>query len=224
MYIIDKNKDYYDYLKGIYGIDKTITYDRRGSVVLSEFSLLNQLSNAYTLAKELHNLISTKHFVLEIGTVQYIFQTKITYKKDKFGINDAYIPVSGKYKIIGILKEHQHYFDKEISIVPFRLNFLNNHYYWDYWYYRNKNKEEKEIEIKTWSEVTDIQTDKIIVNPILTNTSIASFIPPMDIWIELNNYISSKYNDKIIEIVNTDKDKVINHGFDTKSSFRHPVK
>jgi hypothetical protein len=31
MRIIDKNKDYYDYLQGIYGIDELVVYDRRGS-------------------------------------------------------------------------------------------------------------------------------------------------------------------------------------------------
>ena len=36
MKIIDKYKDYYDYLQGIYGQDPLAVYDRRGSVVFNK--------------------------------------------------------------------------------------------------------------------------------------------------------------------------------------------
>ena len=36
MKIIDKHKDYYDYLQGIYGQDPLAVYDRRGSVVFNK--------------------------------------------------------------------------------------------------------------------------------------------------------------------------------------------
>jgi hypothetical protein len=35
MRILDKHKDYYDYLAGIYGIDNTVFFDRRGSIPLT---------------------------------------------------------------------------------------------------------------------------------------------------------------------------------------------
>lgn len=34
MKIIDKNKDYYDFLMGVYGQDPKAVYDRRGSAIL----------------------------------------------------------------------------------------------------------------------------------------------------------------------------------------------
>jgi hypothetical protein len=75
LYILDKNKDYYDYLKGIYGIDKTITYDRRGSVVLSEISLMEYISSTrFNITK------STEHFIVEIGDIQYLFRVEMDYK------------------------------------------------------------------------------------------------------------------------------------------------
>ena len=49
MKIIDKKKDYYDYLSGIYGIDDKVVYDRRGAVVLnSEKSLLNGMDDYFS--------------------------------------------------------------------------------------------------------------------------------------------------------------------------------
>ena len=43
MQIIDKNKDYYDYCQFEFGpVDKTATFDRQGSKVLSEKEFLRQ--------------------------------------------------------------------------------------------------------------------------------------------------------------------------------------
>ena len=94
-------------------------------------------------------------------------------------------------------------------------------------YFGNKRKEYKlfknNIDFLN-KKYIEINENRIIVNPILDATHIPSFIPAMDIWVELNNYISSKYNDKTIEIKNSDTDKLINHGFDKVSSFRNPIK
>ena len=37
MYIVDKHKDYYDYISHIYGVDKDTAFDRRGSYELSYY-------------------------------------------------------------------------------------------------------------------------------------------------------------------------------------------
>jgi hypothetical protein len=58
----------------------------------------------------------------------------------------------------------------------------------------------------------------------LKNTIITRIIDPFVIWKELSNYISSKNNDKDIDIKMTDEERAINHGFDKKYSFRHPIK
>jgi hypothetical protein len=58
--------------------------------------------------------------------------------------------------------------------------------------------------------------------PILKDTFIAKFIHPEDIYYSIEEFISSKKNDIDTESKGlTDKEKVINHGFDTKSSFRN---
>lgn len=40
MKIIDKKKDYYDFLAGVYGMDEMVVYDRRGSVVVNSEKVL----------------------------------------------------------------------------------------------------------------------------------------------------------------------------------------
>ena len=209
MYIIDKNKDYYDYLKGTYGIDKTIIYDRRGSVVLFFIDLLNTCISDERYRNSIFH--SKTLFVLEIGNKQYIFEfTDIKYIKDGT-FNKAY---DAKLDLVHIFTDSNHYFNTEISIVPARRKNL-------YYFYSRKNKI---VPFTSYKEDIEINENRIIVNPILDATHIPSFIPAMDIWVELNNYISSKYNDKTIEIKNSDTDKLINHGFDKVSSFRNPIK
>ena len=208
MYIIDKNKDYYDYFKGIYGIDKTITYDRRGSAVLSEMSLMEHITPF-----EMNRTEGTYTFILEVGTVQYLFKAKILFR-----ITDIYSsmarPYRGKFELIKVFKDHKHYFPKEISLVP-----VNTPHIWSW----KRHEGDTYSAVKSFSDL-DVLEDKRIDNPILKDTSIASLIPPMDIWIELTNFISSKYNDKTVTIVNSDVDKAVNHGFDKKTSFRNPIK
>ena len=43
MYILDKNTDYYDYFSHIYGEDKSITFDRRGSAIIKDEMLVDLL-------------------------------------------------------------------------------------------------------------------------------------------------------------------------------------
>jgi hypothetical protein len=206
MYIIDKNKDYYDYYKGIYGIDKTITYDRRGSIVLSEERLLDGITPCeFNMAK------SIEYFVLEVGTVQYLFRVEVHY--NLVGISNQSVPYEGEFSLNNVFRDHKHYFEKEISLVPARVDHG--------WYWRNKRN--GATLVKSWDEL-EMQTNRFVNNPIVGGTSIAGLIDPRDIWIELTNFISSKYNDKTVDIVNTDVDKIVNHGFDKRSSFRNPIK
>jgi hypothetical protein len=78
MQIIDKNKDFYDYIQFQYGIDKTRTYDRRGSVILTNSKLIDFLLDDYdkeTLCEniddnsKIYNII---RFFLECGNIQFI--------------------------------------------------------------------------------------------------------------------------------------------------------
>ena len=59
--------------------------------------------------------------------------------------------------------------------------------------------------------------------PLLCDTAIPALIPPFEIYKNLEMYISSLKTEKTVDIATNDE-KIINHGFDMKSSFRHPIK
>ena len=59
--------------------------------------------------------------------------------------------------------------------------------------------------------------------PLLRDTGIPALIPPFEIYKNLEMYLSSLKTEKTVDIATNDE-KIINHGFDMKSSFRHPVK
>jgi hypothetical protein len=207
MYLIDKNKDYYDYLSGIYGVDKCITYDRRGSIPLTKESFLKLISPYYTKYNNDHG----SFFVLEVGYFQYLFQGDIQYRP----INPymAMEPYKGVFKLWQVFDEQKHYYEKEITIIPVTIKWPGS---------PNSRKKRNYIDTFSFSELR--RSSEKISNPILINTPIPSLIDPFDIWSNVSNYISSKYNDKTIDIYNTDTEKIINHGFDKKISFRHPIK
>jgi len=70
MYILDKNKDYYDYVSRIYGVDKTITFDRRGSFLVNEKELLEPYT--INIKKGYHSFYDDNaiFFILEVGYIQ----------------------------------------------------------------------------------------------------------------------------------------------------------
>jgi len=217
MYILDKNKDYYDYVSGIYGVDKTITYDRRGSILIDEKELLDSFNlmhmNTYFFDEK-----KVIFFILEIGYVQYLFKySDFDLKK----VNGAlgmikYKLNSYKCELVHTYKNNKHYFEKEISLVRYHPAY---HYNWK----RRKSEEFFAYDYEDFSQ-GKVDIEKIIPNPILRGTTVTTYILAEDIWKELSNYISAKGNDKIVEIVNSDIQKLENHGFDKKVSFRNPIK
>jgi hypothetical protein len=92
MKIIDRNKDYYDYLSHVYGVDGNIAFDRRGSVLLTdryirEFAAAN--AARYSL-----------YFGFRSGSIEN--EPKILVKNRKFELNDLEIE-----KIKCFVKKHQ---------------------------------------------------------------------------------------------------------------------
>jgi len=209
MYILDKNKDYYDYLAKLYGVDKTIVYDRRGSVPLTELSFLRMAPDYgdYNKSQKYISGVQRFLFIVEIGFTQYLFEMHDI----KYDNTEYHYPVSCNYELVRVFRDNKHYYEKEIAIVRVTRGFNSN--------WRDWNKKE----FTKFNELKVIPESKIS-NPILKDTIIPSYIKAIEVWGNLSNYISSKYNDKTITIINSDVDKLQNHGFDKVVSFRNPTK
>ena len=113
MLILGKFKDYYDYLSGIYGIDKDIVYDRSDATVLGkEFSLHEDFFTKRVLyndsqkkmkkrwitnenGKDVFANVPTGQisaYVIEIGYTHYLFEIEI-YLYESGNVN-IYVRVS----------------------------------------------------------------------------------------------------------------------------------
>lgn len=200
MFIIDKNKDYYDYFSNIYGCDKNITFDRRGSRIITD----ETVTSLYRYNKNEEQFI-----ILEIGNVQYFIRLyDLVLKKADYLYSTAEVFVSIKMEIVNIFRDNKNIYGFPISIRSVEIPFRSYHY-----------------DKKTGKFITDYTeysvTNTIVINlPILANTQLTRLINPEEIWKELSNYISSLKNDKNSVFV-PDIQKVVNHGFDKKESFRN---
>ena len=211
------NKDYYDYLTGIYGIDEKVVFDRRNFTLLStvDYPIFNYTPNDHDKPKHerrswervgnkckwVINYEATQQFkcLLEVGLKWYLFE--IERYLDKSGN----VCIDWKHtKTIQIKKSQR------TSSQP--ITFYKKYWIRDrsLWGRRNSDSEPKDF----------VEEEDAIYNPILRETPMASLIPPLDIYLDLSTYISS-LND--IEVVDTRSDvqKAESAGFDRKTSFRN---
>lgn len=209
MQIIDKNKDFYDYFSYVYGVDKTITFDRRGSTIIYDESifLLNNKSYLYLMVDR------KTHFILEVGNIQYLIEMYDIEIERNWSINEF---KSCKLKILHTFSNHTHYFDSVMSI---REVDVKTRFNWS----RGDFKREPILSDNFRDTVIKIY-DNYINLPILKETQLTKVLDPEEIWKELQNYISALNNDKEVDIEMTDVEKAEIHGFDRKTSFRHPIK
>ena len=194
MYIIDKNKDYYDYFSNIYGEDKNITFDRRGSVICHD--------EMFAENPRYREYLYGKFILLEVGTIQYLIRVfDIKYRE----IAHYEYYESSKMELEKVFKNNKNKFGEAISIRTVNVPRL---------FLSKKNK--KFYDYDDYKPCSDI----FIRFPILARTQITSLINPEEIWKELSNYISSLQNDKE-QVYVPDIQKVVNHGFDKRESFRN---
>lgn len=204
MLIIDKYKDFYDLYSHVYGVDKTIVLDRRGSRILQETQYMSWFETW-------QGKYEKPYFVLlEAGYVQYVIKVfNLQHGRNSIG---QYTVVYFDCEVFHTYKEQRHLFESPISIrlieMPWRLGKKGREYYAD-------SLDEMRRVCSKWPyEIIDL--------PILTGSPLTKILDGFELWKELSTYISSLRNEKVVDTLN-DGQKAEVHGFD-KYSFRHPVK
>jgi len=204
MYILDKNKDYYDYFSHIYGEDKLITFDRRGSIICTDNSFVS-----YETTRQAEHTSGYKDIeqfiILETGYVQYLIKM-FDFKFDKNSYNGRDF-ISCSMKIVNTFTNNENKFGYPISIKSVKIP-------WNGFNWRNNKNDEPDYSSYTVEEGISIDL------PILSGTQITHLINPENIWKDISTYISSLKNDKDIAYV-PDIEKVVNHGFNKRESFRN---
>lgn len=212
-----KNKDYYDYLSGIYGIDKKVVYDRRRFTLLSTLDIphFNYCKSNLDKPKEemrswdkvgrrykwITKYVATQiyHCMLEVGLKWYIFEV------ERYLSDVGNVCIDWKLtKTIRIKKSQR---TSSIPITFFKTCWIR---YRGLWNDRDS----------VYDPTAIVKEEDAIHNPIMKNTPISSLIPPQDIYDELSAYIAS-LNDIEIEDNRTDEQKAESAGFDRKTSFRN---
>lgn len=209
MYIIDRNRDYYDYLSHIYGVDKKVVFDRRGSTAITDGDIVNDLHDLRHYGI-LPIRKKSNYLILEVGYVQYLIEiSEIKMRSTAFGSEYE----SCKMSLIHTYRENKHHFDEPLSLHEVSLG-----YKWN-----RKGKRLYAID-EGYTEAIDEVFRNKFGTPLLASTHLTKLIDAEDIWRELQTYISSLNNDIDVDLNMTDVEKAEIHGFDKKTSFRNPIK
>lgn len=238
MKIIDKRKDYYDFLVGKYGVDPKCIY-YRNSIDIQAFTdyYIQGYNNLRPIAIELWKIFKK----------QPLTTPKLYWIGNKPPLeDDSHFDESRFYRMPNESLLHDSKYFAWISSINLIigkdryyievLRYLDkddNLYYDMLWEKRElyKRISDAPIYIDTGDGLTfndckhpdlvkDYIKNEIIENPLLKNTFIPSIIMPEEIWISVENYISSLNTEKTQDNM-TNNEKILSHGFDLKTSFRN---
>lgn len=224
MRIIDKNRDYYDYLA-----DPTddVVFDRRDSFLITK----DYMCEAFRYSRRFSD--HSKFILIQVGASFWLLVAHMT----KFDSYDN--PTDFILEFIDSWKNY----DKPNVLMDINTIMLKHDYFiYDYHthgYDMNKVREELPkirdmIDKNDFVKLTDLNSavstrwnknDLIrteLTHPILVASGIPNFIPAEDMYYAIEEYFSiEKTNsEKTVADGTTNNDKIRNHGFDTKTSFR----
>ena len=226
MRIIDKNTDFYDYLQGVYR-DDTLTFDRTDS-----FMLTKEL-----LCKKLHSSRHTDFtfLLLQVCNTFWLFSVEIREKDTWGNITDYSVDLVSTWKNYNkdrcLIKLYE-------IVLPWRVlwRFSDSHFNLKF----NKEKllnepqlaidavDHNEYEVNwnltkhTVYRGSDFNHSEEKSIPILKASGLAGLIDPVEIYLSFEEYFSAEKtaSERTESVGITDKEKVENHGFDNKVSFR----
>ncbi len=214
MRIIDKNTDFYDYLQNMYR-DNTITFDRTDSFVLTKEEFLRSYLWFYGHFGNEDNT----YVLLQVCNTFWLFHVTFT----KTGTNcfdeptdyalELLISWKNYNKIRKLIKldciEFPFYFNVNKTTESL-LQFVDNSEY----------RIRRTVDKHTIYRDDGNNVEKHI--PILKACGIGPLINPLEMYLAIEEYFSlEKQDSERTESVGlTNNEKIENHGFDTKVSFR----
>lgn len=211
MKLISKYKDYYDYLTGIYGIDKKLVLDRTKFISIKDISFTERDKVTFYICG-----FKIEGFHLN-GQFYYLDELKQFAKPiDKWDRYWGGVDENQYSIIVSSLNNKSEYFQSTVIIDENKINEQVN---CPILIKRQNGLLLGKIKIKSryssFSRTEDIHLDPF---PILKEFNIQSVFTPEQLYLMLYNWLS-----KTKDIPNnlTDKEKIVGHGFDLKHSFRN---
>lgn len=224
MKIIDKNYDFYDYLQSVYP-DKTVTFDRTRSFALTKDEVRSGLNSVIYGNAYLSKIGQTSYALLQVCNRFWLFEVKVldldnygyvkdyiinlistwtNYNVDRKLLSFGYIEIQGDDFFARWRAKTE---DRKHSIAIDAIN-------------RNNYKKKFALDIeKGWYNNEYVVIKDI---PLLKASGFAELINPLDIYLAIEEYFSLERTaaERRESIGLTNDDKITNHGFDTKISFR----
>lgn len=227
MRIIDKNTDFYDYLQNVY-IDKSIVFDRTDSYLLTKEIMCDALKRR---GDQRYNFL-----LIQVCNTFWLFLIEILETTDW--------DMPTRYNIELIISWKNYHKDRkliDLSVIDFNLSVdheLRKGFFGDY--DKSKIMGKQEILIQAVNN-GDFKVYKCIDShtvyygsgagatkaakhlPLLKACGVADFIDPLEIFLAFEEYFSleKSSNERTESIGLTDTEKIGNHGFDKKKSFRN---
>ena len=207
MQILDKNKDFYDFYQNIY-IDKTYTFDRRKSVYFHKEDWNEIFYN---------NERNYIYYVLQIGYSRYLY--KITY----IDVSKATVLVPShldnyKVELVKYWKNYDNLVDFEFGIEEDleSYGYKNHHPAYE------KQNIDSLYNTKLKKSYLYYSRLKDKSYPILCESGIASCTDSHQLYMDIEEWLSAQKEKELRTESKdiTDKQKIVNHGFDTRESFR----
>lgn len=234
MRIIDKNKDYYDWLSHTEISDDSILFDRRNSEFLTksgfcaEVQLKGIVEYDIDIERRGKSWKSYRHersgahyeIALVAGTNLFIMRLADLVHNEGFDENGRRREILSDFTPTVVCARKNYGWNG----VPLGLFTLNPK-----WWNRRTRRMVSAWDAngaESWDNANLANVlfmplcDKTKI-PILSQTGIPAVIQPEQIFLGIEEYLSSKSNDRSMESEGlTDVDKAVNHGFDKRTSFR----
>lgn len=218
----DKRKDYYDCISA-YGVDKTCVYNRR------EY----RFDITYHWEIPTYVMLNDKKFVHNFPKAKFVEGVKRgTYVKT------TYLGFCGEtHKIVNYYSyKPSHALNPEKDINQYWVNPTDDEaediYYLKHKLYRwSKYEKQKpvvfsdDLFFKFKTPVFAVSNYELILNPSLKDLGFQRLYDPYTAHQKIYQFLSGVLGNREKETIDiSDKDKITQHGFDSKVSFRHPTK
>lgn len=223
MKILDKNKDFYDYLQYSYP-DKTFTFDRTDSFTLTKQMLSEYLTDTW------RNSVGDRRFLLlQVCNTFWLFVAEVLSTDSYDNIKDFSVDLLSTWK------------NYNRPRCPYRLEVIKFPWHIEYQvrvstYMKDTLKEtvpklvtiidNGEYKVSHCINKHKIRRDDGVIYekhiPLLKESGLSKFIAPMDIYLSLEEYFSLERtaSERTESVGITDIEKIENHGFNKKTSFR----
>ena len=238
MRIIDKNTDFYDYLQNIYQ-DNSVTFDRTDSFILTKKLMCEYLSRSRHVNRHYDDAERVFFVLLQVCHTFWLFLVEAK-KLDDYGAPQDY-----SIELVSSWKNYsKHRKLMQIDFVSFGYEI--SRYICDYDYknhhpvYNKSNIVNRAADLCRAIDTNDYKIEDSISGhityrgdfskrdriekhiPILKACGMAGCINPLDIYLAFDEYFSleKQAQERTESVGITDKERIENHGFDVKTSFR----